>query len=122
MSPKTLVDPRSYQEAMRVQFEQTMRLVMEAVNAAPDGAWIEGSEHQVRDLMVGLQQKAYETALQMRTQAAEAAFSPSGCGDGGQIAAFQGVGSAQRVDGQRPSGRAAARVSGRAGRSGVAGG
>src|SRR5271169_4754085 len=101
MNGQAGADVGAFAQAMRAEFERTMRGVMEAVNAAPPGQWIEGSEHQVRDLMVGFQQKAYEQALQMRTQAAEAAFSPSTGGNGGQALAVQGMLLAQRVDGER---------------------
>lgn len=102
MNGQMMVDPQAYERAMHSEFERTMRRVMEAVNAAPQGSWIEGSEHQVRDLMAEFQQKAYETALQMKIRAAEAAFSPSAGGDAGQAAAVQGRRRAERADDQRP--------------------
>jgi hypothetical protein len=121
MSVPAVVDPQAYQQVMQAPFEQTMRAVMEAVNVAANGQWIEGSEHQVRDLMAAFQRKAYETALQMKTQAAEAAFSPSAGGDGGASVAWQGPARAQYADGQRSGGRASPGVSGPAGRSSLAG-
>lgn len=54
--------------------------VADAVNQAPDGHIITASEERVRDLFGELRQQAYEKALQMRIDAAQAAFSPS---DGG---------------------------------------
>ena len=74
VSPQTLV------EAMRPQTEEMLRQVMAAVNAAPDGAWINGSEMQVRDLLGEYRRKVFEQALQMKTDAAEGAFSPGGPG------------------------------------------
>lgn len=65
---------------MQPKMEQAMRQVMEAVNAAPDGAWINASEIPVRDVFGALRREAYETALQMRLDAAEGAFSPGGPG------------------------------------------
>lgn len=106
------VEVKAFEEAMRAEYEKAMRGVMEAVNAAPRGQWIEGSEHQVRDLMRAFQEKAYEKALQMRTQAAEAAFSPSACGSVGGSTAFQGVSGAQRADAGRSGGGASARLHG----------
>ena len=94
MNDKAVVDGRAFAEAMRAEFERTMQGVIAAVNQAPDGEWIEGSEQEVRDLMVAFQQKAYQRALQMRTQAAEAAFSPCACGDGRQGVAVQRTGRA----------------------------
>jgi hypothetical protein len=49
-----------------------------AVNAAPDGAWVNGSEMEVRDVMGDLRQVAYQKAVQMRMKVAEGAFSPGG--------------------------------------------
>ncbi len=68
----------AYVEAMRPVFEQVMSQVAEAVNEAPDGEVINGSEEKVRDLLGEFRAKAYETAVQMRVNAAEAAFFPGG--------------------------------------------
>jgi hypothetical protein len=65
-------------EQMRGEFEQTMRRVADAVNQAPDGQWINGSEVQVLEAMTEFRRKTYETALQMRVDEAEGAFSPGG--------------------------------------------
>jgi len=67
-------------EAMRQEIEQMLREVMQAVNEAPDGAWINASENKVRDLMGEYRRRAFEKALQMRTDAVEGAFSPGGRG------------------------------------------
>ena len=67
---------------MRGITEELLRGVATAVNEAPNGAWINGSEMEVRDLLGDFRRKAYETALQMRIDAAQAAFSPGGCKDG----------------------------------------
>lgn len=63
---------------MRAKFEETMARVTEAVNAARDGHWIDGSEEACRDVLGEFRQAAYEAALQMRIQATEksVAFSP----------------------------------------------
>lgn len=68
----------AYVEAMRTEFERIMRKVAEAVNLAPAGHVINASEERVRDLLGEFRARAYETALQMRLDAAEAAFSPCG--------------------------------------------
>jgi len=68
----------AYVEAMRAEFEQVMKQVAEAVNQAPDGQVVDASEERVRDLLGDFRAKAYQTALQMRVHAAEAAFSPGG--------------------------------------------
>ncbi|HEY8748670.1 MAG TPA: hypothetical protein VIM11_11895 [Tepidisphaeraceae bacterium] len=63
-------------EQMRSEFEQTMRRVAEAVNQAPNGQWISGSEVQVLELMTEFRRKTFETALQMRVDEAEGGFFP----------------------------------------------
>lgn len=74
--------PETFVAAMRQETEQMLREVMQAVNDAPDGAWINGSERQVRDLLGEYRRRVFEKALQMKTNAAEGAFSPGGPGDG----------------------------------------
>jgi hypothetical protein len=69
-------------EAMRQETEQMLREVMAAVNLAPDGAWINASENEVRDRMGEYRRRTFEKALQMRAEAVEGAFSPGGRGDG----------------------------------------
>jgi hypothetical protein len=54
-----------------------MEQVADAVNAAPTGNVISGSEMQVRDLMAELRRKAFEMAVQMRIDSTESSFSPS---------------------------------------------
>lgn len=74
------VSPESFVQAMRQETEQMLRDVMAAVNQAPDGAWINASENKVRDRMGEYRRKAFEKALQMRTDAVEGSFSPGGSG------------------------------------------
>jgi hypothetical protein len=92
------LDVDAYMGQMRQEMEACLREVGQAVNAAPDGAWINGSEMTVRDVFARMRQRAYETALQMRLDAAQAAFSPGGPGDGA-ASGKQGIGSPQHVDG-----------------------
>ncbi len=63
---------------MREDFERTMLEVADAVNNAPDGHLIDGSEEQVRDLLGDFRRRTFQTAAQMRVEATEAspAFSP----------------------------------------------
>ena len=63
---------------MREDFERTMLKVADAVNDAPEGHLIDGSEEQVRDLLGDFRRRAFETATQMRVEATETspAFSP----------------------------------------------
>jgi hypothetical protein len=81
-SPKVL--PQQFAESMKQEFEEFAKQVMEAVNDAPDGQWIAGSEEQVRDLSAEMRRKVFERALQQRVDAAEAAFPPSAPSDNGQ--------------------------------------
>ena len=71
------LDRAAYLQAMRQKMETLLGHVADAVNNAPDGSIITGSECEVRDLFANLRHQAYELAVQMRTDAAEAAFSPS---------------------------------------------
>ena len=64
-------------KAMDAEYQKLVKQVEDAVNQAPDGAVISGSEELVRDAMARFRQKVYEKAIQLRTQAAQAAFSPS---------------------------------------------
>ena len=63
---------------MRKEFEQLMDQVARAVNQAPEGQVINASEEQVRDLLGEFRRSVFQTALQMRVDAAQAAFSPGG--------------------------------------------
>ena len=76
------ISPEAYVQRMRERMEAALRRVAEAVNAAPDGAWINDSEMQVFAEFNDLRRDAYERALQMRADAAASAFSPGGPGDG----------------------------------------
>jgi hypothetical protein len=78
MESASKLDVEAYVKAMQRQMEEKFRAVAEAVNRAPDGQWINASEMEVRDLFAQMRQEAYEKALQMRVNAAEAAFSPGG--------------------------------------------
>jgi hypothetical protein len=71
------ISRQQFIESMREQFEHTMGQVAEAVNTAADGAWIDASEHAVRNAFAEFRQTAYSQALQMRIEATESSFSPS---------------------------------------------
>lgn len=66
-----------YIERMRQETEKLLGKVADAINEAPPGQIISGSEEKVRDLFADLREQAFEKGLQMRLDAAEAAFSPS---------------------------------------------
>src|SRR5215207_8546244 len=61
---------------MRQKMEATLGQVADAINEAAPGQIIAGSEERVRDLFADLRQHAYQTGVQMRLDAAEAAFPP----------------------------------------------
>ena len=87
MDPMPKLDRQAYIAEMRLQMEAMLGQVADAINNAKDGEIIAGSEYQVRDLFGTLRQKAFEVGLQMKIDAAEAAFSPSaGSGDGEEAA------------------------------------
>jgi len=77
MSVAPKVSCAEYAERMKAAMDAYLASVMEAVNAAPDGSWIAASEEQVRDLSAEFRRRAFEQAVQMRVDAAEAAFPPS---------------------------------------------
>jgi hypothetical protein len=71
------VAPEKLVAAMQQEMHEYLRSVMQAVNSAADGQWLAGSEEQVRDLSAEFRRQAFEKAVQMRVDAAEAAFPPS---------------------------------------------
>jgi hypothetical protein len=75
------VPPQEFADSMKQEMEQYLQGVMEAVNNAPDGAWITGSEERVRDLSAAMRRRVFEKAVQQRVDAAEAAFPPSARSD-----------------------------------------
>jgi hypothetical protein len=71
------MDTDEYLRQMRQEVDRILQQVADAVNDAPDGNVINGSEMQVRDLMAELRQTAYEKAVQLRIDSTESSFSPS---------------------------------------------
>jgi hypothetical protein len=64
-------------DRMRQKVEEALGQVADAINEAPPGQIIAASEEPVRDTFADLRRDAYEMAVQMRLDAAEAAFPPS---------------------------------------------
>lgn len=62
---------------MRPQMEALLAEAMEAVNEAPDGHVIHGSEDQVREVMARMRTLVFERAVQMRVDQTEGSFFPS---------------------------------------------
>lgn len=71
------VAPEDFVNAMQGEMQEYLQSVMKAVNEAPDGQWLTDSEEPVRELSADFRRRAYERAVQMRVDAAEAAFPPS---------------------------------------------
>jgi hypothetical protein len=86
LSADTLLDQ------LRGRFEQLCQDVAAAVNGAPAGQVINASEEKVRDLLATFRQATFQAAVQLRLDAAQAAFSPSPSSPNGKAAAEQGVG------------------------------
>jgi hypothetical protein len=95
-----MMDRQEYVSRMQVECRRIMEQVADAVNAAPTGNVISGSEMQVRDLMAELRRKAFEMAVQMRVDSSESTFSPSERRDG-QAQDKQGDSPAQHFERQR---------------------
>ena len=72
---------KQLEKALREEYESLVKEAMEAVNNAPDGQVIAASEFQVRDLVARFRERLYEKAIQLRSDAAEAAFPPSGASE-----------------------------------------
>ena len=77
MQSPTQVSPLEFVESLKDQTEAYLKSVIEAVNEAPDGKWIIGSEEQVRDLSEDFRRRVFQAAVQQRVDAAEAAFTSS---------------------------------------------
>jgi hypothetical protein len=83
MDPMPKMSREEFVGTLRSRMEAMLGQVADAINEAPDGYVIAGSEEKVRDLFGELRQQAFEMGLQMRINAAQAAFPPSEApGDG----------------------------------------
>ena len=72
-----LIDAEKLKELMLNEFEQCIADVTQAVNDGRAGSVIDDSEEPVREATARFRQQVFEKAIQMRINAAEAAFSPS---------------------------------------------
>ena len=104
-----VMDKEQFIAEMLTEARRAFGEVADAVNNAPDGHVINGSEVQVRDVMVELQRKAFEKAVQMRIDSTESSFSPSK-GRDGPAQAQQGAVGAQQPEHQRSDRDAASAV------------
>ncbi len=94
------MDQEQFIARMQAEVRQVLEQVAAAVNEAPTGNVINGSEMRVRDLMGELRRKVFETAVQMRIDSTESSFSPSE-GRDGAAEAEQGSRAAQHAERQR---------------------
>jgi hypothetical protein len=78
------MDREAFKRQMRTELEILMEDVADAVDNAPAGRVIRDSEEPVRDLFAEFRQKAFEKAIQLKVDAAEAAFPPSEQSGNGQ--------------------------------------
>jgi hypothetical protein len=94
------MDKEQFIAEMQAQVRQILGRVADAVNDAPTGNVINGSEIAVRDAMAELRQRVFEKAVQMRIDSTESSFSPSE-GHDGQKQAEQGPPAADDAERQR---------------------
>jgi hypothetical protein len=78
------LDRDAYREQLRREFEKRLQAGADAVDTAPQGQIIRQSEEQAREALDHFRQIAYEQAIQMKVNAAEAAFPPSAQRDDGE--------------------------------------
>ena len=71
------IDREELEKRLKKDIERCMTAVIHAVDTARIGAIIDDSEEPVRMATSRLRQAIFEKAIQMKTDAAEAAFSPS---------------------------------------------
>jgi len=63
MSKDVRITAEQLTKAMDAEYQKLVKEVEDAVNQAPDGAVISGSEELVRDAMARFRQKVYENLL-----------------------------------------------------------
>lgn len=77
MSSTPRIRDEDLKAALAADFEFLLHETLEAVNDAPAEDFIGGSEMQVFRATELFRKKVFERAMQLRVEAAEAAFSPS---------------------------------------------
>jgi hypothetical protein len=71
------MDKEQFIAEMQAEVRRILSRVADAVNDAPTGHVISGSEVAVRDAMAELRERVFEKAVQMRIDSTESSFSPS---------------------------------------------
>lgn len=82
---------QALRDQLLASFEQLCEDVALAVNQAQPGQVINQSEEKVRDLLADFRLAAYQAAVQLRLEAAQAAFPPSPSSRQRQAPAEQGA-------------------------------
>lgn len=78
------LDRDAYREQMRAEVERVLKEVADSVDNASCGHVIRDSEEKARDALDRFRKMAYQQAIQMKVNAAEAAFPPSEQRDDGK--------------------------------------
>lgn len=71
------IEAKKLEQLLKKDIQECIAEVTEALNDARTGSIIDDSEEPVRIATAKLRQKIFHKALQMKTDAAQAAFSPS---------------------------------------------
>ena len=100
MSTEIHITKAQLRKLLEKDIDQLVEATVSAVNAAPAGHVIDGSEEAVRLASAEFRRKLFEKAIGERTKAAQAAFSPSGATKGPGVA-IQGDGRRGSSDEQR---------------------
>jgi hypothetical protein len=103
------MDRQALRRELRAKMDQALDRAMDAVEAAPDGQWINASEWVVREAFQELTRDCFQAIVQARVDADPAAdagsFSPDGGGvrrrRGDDRAAVQRRATGHRADGRR---------------------
>ena len=84
------LDREALRKRMLAEFDRTLTEVADAVDGAKSGRLIRDSEEPARVALDRFRQVMYETAMQAKVDAAQAAFPPSGQRSDGAADASQG--------------------------------
>lgn len=81
------MDRRALRRRLREKFDEAMDKAVEAVESAPDGQWIAGSEWAVRGAFQELMRECFQEIVQAKVDgdrsASAGSFSPGAGGAGG---------------------------------------
>ena len=93
------MDRQALRRQLRAKVEAALDKAMEAVESAPDGRWIAGSEWAVRDAFQGLMRECFQEIVQARIDrdpaASAGSFSPGA--RAGRDGAVQGRAAGRRA-------------------------